>query len=254
MMRVCAVSFSPIPGRIEENISRIVEIVTQERAHDFILFPELSDTGYTLQADQVKPYCRQTVFAPLQDILSGSNTVVSLGLAEHLNGGIYNTIFEISATSIVPRYRKTHLFPGEERLFRQGDFISLYSSASAVYGYHLCYDIRYPELTRTLFSYSGDILFVSAAWPAKRIDHWRSLLVARAIENQVYVVAANQNGVLQNYHFGGQSMILSPRGEILQESSENTECVRACLSLSLLREYRREFPLRSSRCNDISFL
>jgi predicted amidohydrolase len=87
----------------------------------------------------------------------------------------------------------------------------------------VCYDLRFPELLRRQTAHGADILLIPAQWPTARINHWRILVQARAIENQMFVVAANRCGASDDTPFGGHSMIVGPDGSILLEAGEDEE-------------------------------
>jgi len=87
----------------------------------------------------------------------------------------------------------------------------------------VCYDLRFPELLRTQTALGADLLVISAQWPAARLGHWRILVQARAIENQMFVVASNRCGTTDQTTFGGHSLIVGPDGSIILEAGEQEE-------------------------------
>ena len=99
----------------------------------------------------------------------------------------------------------------------------------------ICYDIRFPELARKLALGGAKILFVPAEWPHPRLHHWRTLLTARAIENQMYVIACNRTGQSGNDRFFGHSMIIDPWGEIIAEGDEEEVILMADIDLGARR-------------------
>ena len=135
----------------------------------------------------------------------------------------YNTTYVYDRTGqLVGDYDKVHLFG----LMNEGEFISAghapnrfaldgVKAASAI-----CYDLRFPEWLRTISKGGSQILFLPAQWPVQRIDQWRILLQARAIENQCFVVAVNRVGDDAANHFGGNSMVIDPLGKVLFEAGE----------------------------------
>ena len=98
----------------------------------------------------------------------------------------------------------------------------------------VCYDLRFPELLREQTGLGADILVIPAQWPAARLGHWRILVQARAIENQMFVVAANRRGTTGDTVFGGHSMIVAPDGSILLEAGEDEECKGIMLDLEMV--------------------
>ena len=108
-----------------------------------------------------------------------------------------------------------------------------------------CYDLRFPELARLLVDHGAEVLVVPAAWVAgpRKVEHWRTLVRARAIENTVFVVAAAQPGP----RYSGHSMVVDPLGDVLAEAGEGAEVLRATLDRSVLEEARRTNPSLANR-------
>ena len=142
----------------------------------------------------------------------------------------------------VARYAKMHQFkfagetaePGTEPVVVDCDEFKL---APAV-----CYDLRFPELFRAGVKRGANLFAVIANWPTSRLDHWLTLLKARAIENQAYVIGVNRCGSDPNFEYPGHSQIIGPRGEVLADAGESEGVLAAELGLPALQAYRREFP------------
>jgi predicted amidohydrolase len=111
-----------------------------------------------------------------------------------------------------------------------------------------CYDLRFSEMGLSLAANGAQVLIVPAQWPAARIDHWDILLSARAIENQVFVAAANRCDTGLNPEFCGHSRIISPEGTVMADAGDKPGFARAVLDLSKIEEMRSRFcPLRERR-------
>jgi predicted amidohydrolase len=112
-------------------------------------------------------------------------------------------------------------------------------------GLMTCYDLRFPELGRLLVERGADVLVVPAAWMAgdRKVDHWRTLVLARAIENTAYVVAAAQ----PTPRYTGHSMVVDPRGDVLAEAGDGDEVITAVLERDVLEEARRTNPSLANR-------
>jgi len=111
----------------------------------------------------------------------------------------------------------------------------------------ICYDIRFPELARKLALSGAKILFVPAEWPHPRLHHWRSLLIARAIENQMYVCGINRVGRDAANVFCGHSMIVDPWGEVIAEADETETIISAAVDLARPDEVRSRIPVFRDR-------
>jgi len=115
----------------------------------------------------------------------------------------------------------------------------------------ICYDLRFPELARTLALLGAQALFMPAHWPAPRLNHWRILNIARAIENQFYVLACNRVGIkpdaVGDIHFFGHSLVIGPWGEVQAEGGEKEEIIFADIDFALVAEVRRRIPAFQDR-------
>ena len=110
--------------------------------------------------------------------------------------------------------------------------------------------MRFPEIFRVAAGRGATLFIVLACWPDSRIEHWSSLLKARAIENQAYVVGVNATGSGSGMHYGGQSIVFDPKGNIV-ESTQKHECIlESLLDLQELVEWRREFPALTQMQSD----
>ncbi|WP_456473660.1 nitrilase-related carbon-nitrogen hydrolase [Desulfolithobacter sp.] len=138
-------------------------------------------------------------------------------------GDFYNTLFFVGGKGVLGTWRKMHLFRlwEEDRYLAPGSRPAPVLIGGSPVGALVCYDLRFPELAREQVFAGAGLLVVSAQWPRVRLDHWRILLRARAVENQVFVVAANGCGQVGHHELAGHSMIIAPDGEVLAESGES---------------------------------
>ena len=162
----------------------------------------------------------------------------------------YNTLAVVDANGLRAKYRKIHLYDSfgykeSDRLLAGDIGPVLVDVGDMKVGLMTCYDLRFPELARELTTQGADLLVVPAAWVAGsgKVDHWRTLLKARAIENTVYVVAAGQPGP----RYTGHSMIVAPLGEVLGEAEEGDLVVEAPVERQVLDEARKENPSLANR-------
>jgi predicted amidohydrolase len=146
-------------------------------------------------------------------------------------------------------YRKIHLFSllGEDRVFSAGDRWLAADTSIGKIGVIICYDLRFPELSRRLAVEGAQILCIPAQWPKPRDEHWRTLLLARAIENQFFVVASNTCGMIGKLDFFGTSMIIGPRGEVLAEAGEQETEITASLDMRDMADWRAQIPCLRDR-------
>ena len=149
----------------------------------------------------------------------------------------------------IASYCKAHLFSPakEEKAFAAGDSLCVFSLDGIRCGMAICYDIRFPEFIRRLALQDISVLFVSAAWPVQRTVHWQTLLRARAIENQMFVAAANAAGRQPTMQCAGHSMLIDPWGEVLAEAGDEEICLPAELDLSILQGIRSKINVFADR-------
>jgi len=162
----------------------------------------------------------------------------------------YNTLAVVDRTGLRASYRKIHLYDSfgykESDRLTAGPVEPVDLEVGGVrIGLMTCYDLRFPELARELTARGAELLVVPAAWVAGpgKVDHWRTLARARAIENTVYVAAAGQPGP----RYSGHSMLVAPTGEVLGEAGEDAAVVTGAVDLELLREARSVNPSLANR-------
>ncbi len=143
------------------------------------------------------------------------------------------------------RYSKIHpfSFAGEDRRFARGREVVTFAWGGFAVAPFVCYDLRFPEVFRVATRSGANVLVVIANWPAAREAHWLTLLAARAIENQAYVIGVNRCGRDPHVAYSGGSRVLDPRGRVIAEAGGAVAAVAADLDLAELLAYRREFPV-----------
>lgn len=215
----------------------------------FILLPELGDTGFSMNLQQI---IDDRSLAWAQSLAARMGVFVQHGFARRgPDGKGRNCAATIDPSGeLLALYEKMHPFSyGKEALhYSGGEGLVLPRCGETVICPLLCYDLRFPELWRHAALAGTEVFTIGASWPAARQHHWRTLLIARAVENQAAVVAVNRVGDDPHLSYAGGSMIISPRGELLAEA-DNTACVlQADVDLHALRAWRAEFPaLRDAR-------
>lgn len=246
---VAVVQMEVCSGEVRKNCvraeARLVEAARQ--GAQVILLPELWTTGYNWPAmpGLAEPRDGATV-GWLRALAERCRvTLVAGSIAEQRDGQIYNTSYVITPEGTVAgSYSKSHLFPllDEPRYMAAGDPPAPVDVAAGRWGQLICFDIRFPDTARALALVGATILWVPAEWPHPRLEHWRTLLRARAIENQLFVVAANRCGEGDGNTWGGHSQVIDPWGTILAEAAEEEITLYATLNLDLVAEVRARIP------------
>lgn len=222
---------------------------------DIILLPELWTTGYDLTrineiADENAS--ETTVFLQNAARKHGIHFVGG-SVANKTSEGVFNTLLIVDKHgNKIHEYSKLHLFKlmNEHLFLTRGKSKGLFQLENRKFAGVICYDIRFPEWIRTHTAEGAEALFVVAEWPHSRLSHWRSLLIARAIENQCFVIACNRSGQDPNNTFAGHSMIIDPWGEIIAEAGEQEEILVAEIDLTETEKVRKMIPIFEDRMPD----
>lgn len=254
-MKIACIQMDMLPGRPAENFPLAERLIRQaaDGSPDVIVLPEVWNTGFFPRADLAALSdrgCAQTqaVIGALARELSVN---IVAGSVSNLRGGqVYNTACVFDRTgAMIAQYDKTHLFsPAHEQdAYTPGTHVCSFCLDGVHCGLVICYDIRFPELVRTLAVQGMDMLFVPAQWPAVRIAHLRALTTARAIENQCFVVCCNSCGTTGKTRYGGASAIIDPWGETLALAGADAEILTAACDLSVLQHIRSSIDVFHDR-------
>ena len=142
------------------------------------------------------------------------------------------------------RYTKQQPFSlgGEGTVHERGHTPVLFEWGGLKISPLICYDLRFPELARAAVKLGAEVLVYIAAWPVKRYHHWITLLQARAIENQAYVIGVNRTGQDPNFSYNGRSLVVDPHGIIIADAGEREQALRAELAPEIVHDWRAQFP------------
>ena len=258
-MRIAALQFDIRWMDPEANWATVARILGSANpaggpSAEFVLLPELSDVGFTMDP---LPEGGPDPVERAAAIARERGTWIQAGHAERdpAGGRPRNAATIIRPDGIVAAtYRKVHLFsPGrEDRHYAAGDAIAVVDVAARDGTWRvapaICYDLRFPELFRLAALAGAEVFAIGANWPAPRAAHRRALAVARAIENQAYVVACNRIGRDPNAEYRGDSFVVAPSGEVIAECGDGERLLFADLDRAELLRWRDRFPaLRDAR-------
>lgn len=183
--------------------------------------------------------------------------IVGGSVATRKGAAYYNTCYVANrAGAIIAEYDKAHLFSfaGEDKRYRAGDEQVTFQLDGVDCGIIICYEIRFPEWSRKQALAGTKVLFVPAEWPMARVGHWRTLNQARAIENQMFVVAVNGCGeAMKDQQNAGNSMIIDPQGNLLADAGEEAveKMIMANVDLAELDEARNKMTVFKDRRTDL---
>lgn len=256
-MRVCALQMDVRSGDRAANhatVRRLVSEAVSLCSPDIIVLPELWSTGYALE--QVVELADEQGDARFLVGLAREHGLAFAGgsVLAAADGKVFNRAQVIDREGrYVASYDKVHLFRlmEEDRYLAPGTSTPLFELGGMPCASVICYDIRFCELPRKLAVQGAEVLFVSAEWPSPRVEHWRTLLRARAIENQMYVVACNRCGVTGNTEFAGRSAIIAPDGAVLAEAGTGEEIIWVDIEPEAVRRVRNTIPVFDDRVPDL---
>jgi predicted amidohydrolase len=248
-MRAALIQMDIAWESIGENHERAEELVGRAAGNgcDLAVLPEMFTTGFTMNLSAVEGAEKNTTAAFLSSLSIKHGISLLGGFPVRPPGGgkgrniaqAYDRQGQLLAT-----YTKIHPFSlaGEDKVFEAGDTVPVFHIDETPASIFICYDLRFPELFRKIAP-SVEAVFVIANWPASRLEHWMSLLKARAIENQCFVLGLNRTGTDGNgIHYSGSSAVFGPSGEAVCSAGNGEEILVADIDPADVRLTRMKFP------------
>lgn len=247
MLDLFLVQFDVALGQKQQNFDKILKLTENiSSKNGIIILPEMFATGYLpLHPEH---YAEEFSGTNLGETSTFLNKLAQKTQCAVIGGGIClknNGLF--NGTSVfLPKnaqefyhYNKCHPFFMEQKKFFAGKSQTTFDYLGWKIATSICFDLRFPELYRDFTKKGAKLVTVQAAWPLKRIAHWKILLQARAIENQIYIAGVNCLGNGQ----GGCSMVVNPQGEIIAEAYLEEKVLHATIEMAPQIEYRKSFPV-----------
>ncbi|MDD2557881.1 MAG: carbon-nitrogen family hydrolase [Desulfuromonas sp.] len=245
------IKLGDINANIESAVAGLRRLATQSVM--LAVLPEMWSCGYDYR--NLAQLAQETprILTLLEKLSTELEMVIVGSLPEKEGDTLYNTLYVADRGNIVDYYRKLHMFStmGEDRFLSPGDRTCVVPTSAGRLGLAICYDLRFPELFRKMALEGAEIMCIPAEWPKPRQEHWRTLLRARAIENQMFVAAANCCGVQGKLDFFGMSMLISARGEVLAEAGETNTELAAIFSYEDMIKYRSQIRCFQDRRPEI---
>ena len=259
-MKICLAQINVELGKVQDNTETMVNWIKRagSEGHDLIVFPEMCDTGYDMNVIlKTSSEWNGAVIESIKQAAATANINVIVGISERVEDGVYNSIAVLDRKGkLIGKYRKTHLITAEptfeDKFLKAGDELGLVEIEGKQFGLMTCYEIRFPEIARTLALRGADVLIIPAAWPLVRLPHWEALILARAIENQVFVAATSRIGNDTGVPFSGSSTIISPYGNIMASASQiHEELISSCINFDFIDEVRSQIKVHKDRRVDL---
>jgi predicted amidohydrolase len=248
---VAAIQFNITLGEIDRNLAKAEAALRRVagRGAQLAVLPEMWSAGFAYKKLPELAAETPRVLETIARLSAELGLVVIGSLPDLADGKVYNTSYVADRGVLAGSYRKLHLFSlmNEHEHIAAGARSVVVSTSVGRLGLAVCYDLRFPELFRKLALDGAEIFCLPGEWPTPRQLHWRTLLRARAIENQCFVVAANCCGRQGKHDFFGMSLIVAPRGELLAEADDfATELVATCDFQELI-DYRAQITCFADR-------
>ncbi|HEX5179317.1 MAG TPA: carbon-nitrogen family hydrolase [Gemmatimonadaceae bacterium] len=257
-LRVAVVQSDVRLGHIRANVDCTAAQVRAASSvgAELVLLPELWSTGYDLEhASALSHENRASVLPEIARLAQHHRLFIagSLLLSDEL-GRVRNTLTVHGPDgSLIAEYAKVHLFGlmDEPHYLSAGDASVTFALPQCTAGAAICYDLRFPELFRLYALEGAHLVILPAEWPAVRVEHWRTLVRARAIENQLFIIACNRAGTSGSTEFAGHSMIVDPLGQPIVEGGEKEDLLFATLDFSRVTHARAQMDLLGDRRSDV---
>lgn len=258
-MKISCLQMDMLPGQPDANYVKAASLIRLAAAEDtdVVMLPELWDVGFYPReglkelADPNGTRVKREMGALAAEL---KLNIVAGSVAVLREDKVFNTAFVFNRQGeCVAEYDKTHLFSpmGEHEYFSKGNHISRFKLDGVSCGLIICYDLRFPELTRSLSLQGTDILFVVSQWPDVRMHHLKTLCCARAIENQMFLCCCNSCGRTGETRYGGGSEIFDPWGGSLCSAGATEKIISAECDISTLAGIRNSINVFADRREEL---
>ena len=238
----------------QKNMKKIETFVKQasQSSVELVLFPEMSLTGFTMDINKLL-LSEEQIINWIKSLAIDNNINIGLGFAIKVDKKGKNKYTIVSKNGdILVMYTKIHPFSysGEDDKYYKGDEICTCPINEFKITPFICYDLRFPEIFQ-IASRSSQIITVAASWPKSREEHWMTLLKARAIENQCYIIGINRTGFGDGLEYNGKSIFVNPDGQILNEINSEEMLIINDLKIEKIKEVKERFDIKKDRREEL---
>jgi predicted amidohydrolase len=244
-MKIGLLQYNLIWESKEENKKKILQLLESEIDVDLLIFPEMTLTGFTMKSDEFAESLQGESFKFFSELAVSKNAHIFTGVIIKGKRKSFNTLLHIKPDGkLLKLYRKIHPFSysKEDQFFEQGKKPARTKVKNWQVGLTICYDLRFPELYRKYGKKRAHLIVTIANWPDTRIEQWRILLKARAIENQCYVAGVNRIGKDPKLTYTGFSSLFDPTGKEIIAVEIKEKLITAEIDKNYVQEVRKEFP------------
>ena len=243
-MKISIIQQDIVWAEVTKNIRKVDSIIDSLPQADIYILPEMFSTGFCTVPDGIAEEAEGQTLLWMKAKSLQINAAIAGSLAVKEQGQYYNRFYFVQPDGTVHHYDKKHLFTygGEHEHFTAGNERVVVEFRGVRILLEICYDLRFPIWSRNHGDY--DMIFYVASWPSVRMGAWKSLLVARAIENQCYVAGVNRVGKDPSNEYAGGSMVVDPYGKIIAECEDGVEMsASAEIDMDMLEAFRAKFPV-----------
>lgn len=249
MKNISIFQFAPKWLDISHNLSQVSLICRRiSGTSDLLVLPEMFNSGYVLDAHLLSEQWQVETLSVLKSLASSHHLAIGGSIPFFEDDHWYNRFIFVESNGNIQFYDKIQLFApaGEKKVYHAGDTIKDFSFMGWKIQPLICYDLRFPYL-----SFSNDVpdlMIYSANWPQTRVHHWKSLIIARAIENQCFVLGVNRTGQDENgFAYSGASLIVDFNGNVMCEMDEKDGVLTIPLEMAAMQEYRAKLPFAADK-------
>jgi len=245
-MKISLVQFAPEWENKSDNRKKLLSILKKKSdLGEILVFPEMTLTGFTMNASGMAEDLKGETVTFFSGIAKRYHTNVFAGVIEKDGKNYFNTLVHLNpGGKLKAKYRKIHPFSysAENKYYKGGKLPTVTNLSGIKIGLSICYDLRFPELFRFYAKERVDLIINIANWPDTRIEHWRTLLKARAIENQCYVAGINRVGNDIKLHYNGFTSLFDPMGKEILTIENKETMVTTDIDMKYVKVIREKLP------------
>ena len=251
-MKIACLQLNIIWENKQENFNKVEKLISEavNKGAELVCLPELFSTGFTMNSDKFAEKISGATSRFLQGQAKEHKIYLIGGLIENTEDWPKNTCIVLNQKGeLISKYHNIHPFSldKEDENYGKGSKISFFEIDNIKASTFICYDLRFPELFSVATEKGAKIIFVIANWPSSRKEHWKILLRARAIEDQIFIVGVNRVGSSPIGNYSGDSVIIDPLGEVIAQGSNLEEVVIGEIETRQVDEIRKDFPFFEDR-------
>ena len=248
-MKVTLLQQDIIWKSVAENIHQAQLSILASPGSDLYVLPEMWATGFAVNPDELNEDEANDCLEWMKDMSAQTNAAIagSLAVRDNADGSFRNRFYFVKPDGTIDYYDKHHLFSygGENNNYKPGNNRVITEWKGVRFLLLVCYDLRFPVWSRNDDDY--DAIIYTASWPTSRIEVWRTLLKARALENQCYVLGVNRIGTDPNCQYCGSTMFVDPYGRATQCADNEQASLTMDINMAKLEAFRTKFPVLKDR-------